>query len=109
MDKIDLYERAMQNKREANVALLKVAAQLAPCTSEADWRQALQGLRATSLNDNWVNMLVDGILVQLHVNTMCLMADKGGGDVGVARYLLDYRNHTRACRAVQQIRDKGEL
>lgn len=109
LDNLDIYKKAMQNKRETYATLLKVASRLATCTSETDWRSALLDLHATTQSGEWLTWVTDGIMVRLHIATMCLMVNKGGGNSAVVRYLLDYRNYTRLCTVVEQMKQQGEL
>lgn len=101
MDNLDLYKRSLQHKREAYSVVLRVASELEMFTSITDWLDWLHEWNARSDNGNWVTILVDGVGVDLHVATMTLICNKGGGDNDTARYLLDYTQHENAMRAAE--------
>lgn len=100
MDNLDIYQRSLQHKREAHEAVLRVAAQVAPLSSAADWQAWLIDSGAKSTKDGWVHVMVSGILVELHVATMTLLCNKGGGEAATARYLLDYTQHNNLMGAL---------
>lgn len=89
MDNLDIYKRSMQHKREAQGVLLRVASELESLTSEDDWRAWLIDKGAKSVNPNWVSVIRDGVLVELHIQTMCMMAKTSETPMAIARYLLD--------------------
>lgn len=96
-----LYKKSLQKKREASRAMHKLAYDLELCESEVDWQLILEKYNGHSLTGDWLTFKVDGVLVQLHLATMCLLANAGGGVVAQARYLLDMR--------VQEIAHKAAL
>lgn len=102
MENLDIYKRSMQHKREAYSTVLRVASELELLTSVTDWLDWMHERDARSVSGNWVTVLIDGVSVELHVATMTLMCNKGGGDNATARYLLDYTQHENAMRAVEQ-------
>lgn len=102
MENLDIYKRSMQHKREAYNMVLRVASELEMLTSITDWLDWLRERNARSVSGNWVTVLVDGVGVDLHVATMTLMCNKGGGDNATARYMLDYTQHENASRAAEQ-------
>lgn len=101
MDSLDLYKRSLQHKKEAYRTVLQVASELETFTSIADWGDWLENNNARSDNGTWATVLVDGISVELHLPTMTLMANKGGGDSATVRYLLDYTQHEKATQAAE--------
>lgn len=102
MDNVDIYKRSMQHKREAYHAVLQLASLLETMTSVTDWLDWLRWVNARSDNGTWVSAIIDGVGIDLHVPTMTLMCNIGGGDNATARYLLDYSRHEVVERAVQE-------
>lgn len=101
MDKLNLYQRSFLFKREANEAVLRVGAQVATLASAEDWQAWLIDSGAKSIDGRWVRVMSQGVLVELHVATMTLMCNKGGGDNATARLLLDYSQHSNFVEALE--------
>lgn len=99
---LDLKKRSLTHKREAAQVVLSLASELEIFTSITDWLDWLRQHNARSDTGSWVTVLLNGASVDLHVPTMTLMCDKGGGEAATVRYLLDYTQHENLERAVQE-------
>lgn len=104
MDNINLYQRSMQHKREASSALHKVMSEIELFTSQTDWQAWFEERAATTVNGGWIHVKQDGVLVSLHLGTMTLMADAGGGMMARARWLVDLGQHDNAEKAWAEYR-----
>lgn len=102
MDNLDIYKRSMAHKREASQVVLSLASELERFTSITDWLEWLRDYSARCGNGTWITVLLNGVSVDLHVATMVLMCNKGGGANATVRYLLDYSQHENLERAAQK-------
>lgn len=89
MDNLDIYKRMLQHKREAYHTMLGVVQDLEYCTSTVDVQCVFDKYSAKTTSGNWVTFMKDGVLVELNVQTMCVICNKGGGVNATARHLLD--------------------
>lgn len=104
----NLYQRAMQHKREARNAMMKLAMDLDYCTSITDFEDVIEKWGGWTYTGNWINFYVNGVSVELHVEAMVLLAHTQDADIAHARYMLDYNNHSRLHKVAQKMAARVE-
>lgn len=101
-----LQSIAMQAMKRSSTALQTAIAELELLTSSEDWQAYFEDRHATSISGVWVSFKINDILVRLHIATMTVMVDAGGGAATTARYLLPMTQRRNASEAAEMLAAK---